>query len=228
MCIYIYNIYKHYIWYTSVAYIYTLYHIYTSFPMSHILFHIYIYVYIYLGKEIQPVHPKGNQSWIFIRRTDAEVETPILWPPDMKSWLIWKDPDAGKDWRQEEKGTAEDEMVGWHHRCDGHELEQAPGVGDGQGGLVCCSPWGRKESDTTEWLKWTELNWFILYIPHFQKDVWGEGLTHVFQPSNVYPAVSFWPSQPEGCSLWENLRAEEPMVFEQIAKPGVTALLLLL
>ena len=107
-------------------------------------------------KEIQPVHPKGNQSWIFIGRTDAEAATPILWPPDVKSWLIWKAPDAGKDWRQEEKGKTEDEMIGWHHRLNGHEFEQAPGVGDGQGVLMCCSPWGHKESDRTEWLNWSD------------------------------------------------------------------------
>jgi len=108
-------------------------------------------------KQIKPVHPKGNQSWILIRRTDAEAESPILWPPDLKSWLIWKDPDAEKDWRQEEKGTTEDETVGWHHRLNGHEFEQILGVGDGQGSLECCSPWGRKEADTTEQLYWTEL-----------------------------------------------------------------------
>ena len=108
-------------------------------------------------KEIQPVHPKGNKSWMVVGRTDAEAETPILWPPDVKSWFIWKDPDAGKDWRREEKGTTEDEMVGWHHWLNGHEFEYALGVGDGQGGLACCSPWGRKESDTTEQLNWTEL-----------------------------------------------------------------------
>ena len=107
-------------------------------------------------KEIQPVHPKGNQSWIFIGRTGVEAETPILWPPDVKNWLIWKDPGAGKDWRREEKGTTEDEMVGWHHRLDGHEFEQALGVGDGQGRLVCCSPWGCTELDMTERLNWTE------------------------------------------------------------------------
>ena len=106
-------------------------------------------------KEIKAVNPKGNQSWAFTGRTDAEAETPILWPPDVKSQLIGKDPDAGKDWRQEEKGTTEDEMVGWHHWLDGHEFEQAPGVGDRQGGLECCSPWGRKESDTAERLNWT-------------------------------------------------------------------------
>ena len=91
-------------------------------------------------KEIQPVHPKGNQSWIFIGRTDAEAETPILWPPHVKNGLIWKDPDAGKDWRQEEKGTTEDETDGWHHRLNGHEFRLTPGVGDRQGGLACCSP----------------------------------------------------------------------------------------
>ena len=104
--------------------------------------------------EIKPVNPKGNQPWIFIDRTDAEAETPILWPPAAKNWLIGKDSDAGKDWRQEEKGTAEDEIVRWHHWLNGHESEQAPGVGDGQGSLVCCSPWGGKESDTTERLNW--------------------------------------------------------------------------
>ena len=109
------------------------------------------------SKEIKWVHPKGNQPWIFIGRTDTEA--PILWPPHAKSWLIGKDPDAGKDWRWEEKGTAEDEMVGWHHCLDGHGFEQAPGVGDGQGGLVCCNSWGCKESDVTERLNWTELNW---------------------------------------------------------------------
>ena len=101
-------------------------------------------------KEIQPVHPKGNHSWIFIGRTDPEAET----PPDMKNWLIWKDPDAEKDWRREEKGTIEDEMVGWHHWLSGHEFEWTQGVVDGQGGLACCSPWGHKESDMTEWLNW--------------------------------------------------------------------------
>ena len=110
-------------------------------------------------KEIQPVHPKGDQSWVRIGRTDVEAETPILWPPDVKRWLIWKDSDAGKDWGQEEKGTTEDEMAGWHHRLDGHGFVWTPGVGDGQGGLECCDSWGRKESDTTEWLNWTELNW---------------------------------------------------------------------
>ena len=107
-------------------------------------------------KEIQPVHPKGDQSWVFIGRTDVEAETPILWPPDATSWLIGKDPDAGRDWGQEEKGTTEDEMVERHHWPDGHEFGRTPGVGDGQGGLACCSSWGHKESDTTKRLNWTE------------------------------------------------------------------------
>ena len=95
-------------------------------------------------KEIQPVNPKGNQSWVFIGRTDVEAETPILWLPDAKGWLIWKDPDAGKDWGQEQKGMTEDEMVGWYHCLNGHEFGQTPGVGDGQGGLACCSSWGHR------------------------------------------------------------------------------------
>ena len=101
-------------------------------------------------KEIHPVNPKGNQSWLFIGRTDVEAETPILWPPDAKNCLTGKDADAGRDWGQEEKGTTEDEMVGWHHQLTGHEFEWIPRVGDGQGGLAGCSPWGRKESETTE------------------------------------------------------------------------------
>ena len=110
------------------------------------------------SKENKPVNPKGNQHWIFIGKTDAEAEAPILWPPDAKNWLTRKDPDAGKDWGQEEKGMIEDEIVGWHHWLDRPEFEQALGVGDGQGILACCSPWGRKELDTIEWLNWAELS----------------------------------------------------------------------
>ena len=116
-------------------------------------------------KEIQPVHPKGGQSWVFIGRIDVEAQTPMLWPPHVKSWLIgpphaksWligKDPDAGRDWGQEEKGTTEDEMAGWHHRLDGHGFGWTPGGGDEQGGLTCCDSWGHKELDTTERLNWT-------------------------------------------------------------------------
>ena len=107
-------------------------------------------------QEIKPVNPKGNHSWIFIGRTDTEAETPILWPPDTKNGLIRKDPDSGKDWRQEEKGMTKDKMVGWHHWFDGHAFERTPGDGDGQGGPAYCDSRGRKESDMTEWLNWTE------------------------------------------------------------------------
>ena len=107
-------------------------------------------------KEIKPVNPKGNKSWIFIGRTDYEAEVPILWLPDVKNWLIGKDPAAGEGWKQEEKGTTEDGMVGWHHWLNGHEFEQTLGIDDGQGSLACCSPWGHKESDMTKWLNWTE------------------------------------------------------------------------
>ena len=107
-------------------------------------------------KEIQPVHPKGDQSWVFIRRTNAKAEPPILWPPHAKSWLIGKDSDAGRDWGQGEKGMTEDEMVGWHHWLNGHGFGWTLGVGDGQGGLACYCSWVCKESDTTEQLNWTE------------------------------------------------------------------------
>ena len=101
-------------------------------------------------KEIQPVHPKGNQSWLFIGRTDAEAEAPILWPPDVRSWLIWKAPNAGKDWKKKEKRATEDEMVGWHHRLDGHEFEWTPGDSEGQRSLVGYSPWGHKDLGTEQ------------------------------------------------------------------------------
>ena len=122
-------------------------------------------------KEIQPVHPKGNQPWIFICRTDAEAEAPIIWPPDAKGWLIWKDPDAGKDWGQEEKGTTEDEMVGWHHWLNEHGFGWTLGVGDGQGGLACCGPWGCKELDMTERLKWTESSWLPSELANWSLNV---------------------------------------------------------
>ena len=133
------------------------------------------------SKEIQPVHPRGNQSWIFIARTDAETETPILWLPDAKNWLIGKDPDAGKDWRHEEKGTTEDEMVGWHHRLKVHEFEWTLGVGDGQGSLACCSPWGCKRVGYN-WA--TELNWTELCIT-------GSRFIHLSSTdSNSFPSVA--------------------------------------
>ena len=111
-------------------------------------------------REFQPVHPKGNQSWIFIGRTDAEAEAPILWPPDVKNWFTGKDPDTGKDWRQEEMGMTEDEMVGWHDWLNGHEFEQAPGDGEGQGSLVCCSPWGCRVGH--DWATEEQRSFYIL------------------------------------------------------------------
>ena len=112
-------------------------------------------------KEIQPVHPKGNQSWIFTGRTDVKAKTPILWPPDVKNWLIWKDPDAGKDWRQEQKGMTKDEMVGWYHQLNGHDFDLAPGDCEGQGSLVCCSLWGYRVRDN--WATGTA-NFFKVYL----------------------------------------------------------------
>ena len=136
-------------------------------------------------KEIHPVHPKGDQSWVFIGRTDIEAETPIFWPLDAKSGLIWKDPDVGKDWRQEKKGMTEDKTIRWHHWLNGHESEEAPGVGDGQESLVCCSLWGHKESDTTERLNWTELVetlmklWFyFLAVLGLSCSLWDLSLRH--------------------------------------------------
>ena len=147
-----------------------------------------------LDCKIKPVNPKGNQSLVFIGGTDAEAETPILWPPDAKSWLIWKDPDAGKDWGQEQKGTTEGEMVGWHHWINGHEFAWTPEVGDGQGGLVCCNSWGHKEPDTTEWLNWTDdsqiLGWPIISFGVFCKMLWKTLNELVGQPTM---SVIFFP-----------------------------------
>ena len=144
-------------------------------------------------KEIQPVHPKGDQSWVFIGRTDVEAETPLLWPPDVKSWLIGKNPDAGKDWGQEEKGMTEDKMVGWHHWLNGHGFGWTPGVGDRQGGLACCGSWGCRET----WLRdWTELNWtehlqLIYYYKSTNFSIKKEKIRKVNLGSNeVY--IFFW------------------------------------
>ena len=122
------------------------------------------------SKEIKSVNPKGNQSWIFIGPADAETEAPIFWPPAMKNWLTGKDPDAGQDWKQKEKGMTKDEMVGWHYWLNGHEYEQAPGDGDGQGSLACCSSWGLKELDMTERVNWTD--WPSLYVVIFILEPW--------------------------------------------------------
>ena len=145
---------------------------------------------------IKPVNPKGNQSWIFIGRTDAEDETPILWPPDAKNWLIGKAPDAGKVSRQEDKGMAENEMVGWHHRLDRHEFEQTPGTGDGQGRLACCSPWGCKESDMTEQLIWIELT-LVLQHTKFLEDSCKLGSYKIIPFSLLHVWCFYWDSIPE-------------------------------
>ena len=113
------------------------------------------------SKETQPVHPKGDQTWVFIGRTDAEAETLIVLPPHVKNWLIGKDPNAGRDWGQEEKGTTQDEMAGWHYWLDGHEFEWTLGADDGQWGLMCCDSWGCKDSNKNEWLKWTETESYL-------------------------------------------------------------------
>ena len=144
-------------------------------------------------KEIKPVHPKGNQSWIFSRRTDADAESPVLWPPDAKNWLNGKDPDAGKDWRQEEKGMTEDAMVGWHHRLNGHEFEQAPRVGDGQRNLACCSPWVAKSWKRLS--NWTELS---MALP-----IWAR---HSFTHSQSLPLGSF----------------HKPLIYQQADKIKIT------
>ena len=142
------------------------------------------------SKEIKPVNPKGNQSWRFIGRTDAEVETPTVWSPDAKNWLTGKDPDAEKDWRQKEKETTEDETVGWHHWLDGHEFEQAPGVGDGQGSL-CCSPWGRRvRHDWVTQLNWTEPYKQQLVTPDTMKNP-THTKEHTIRESSL---VNQWPS----------------------------------
>ena len=148
-------------------------------------------------KEIQPVHSKGDQSWVFFGRNDAKAETPVLWPPHVKSWLIGKDFAAGRDWGQEEKGMTEDEMAGWHHQLNGCEYEWTPGVGDGQGGLVCCDSWGCKESDMTEWLNWTQS--FIeaqtcsfIYILCF----------HAAKAISSIRDRSLWASKPKIFTTW--------------------------
>ena len=156
-------------------------------------------------KKIQPVYPKGDQSWVCIGWTDAEAETPIVWPPDAKTWLIGKDPDAGKDWRQEEKGMTEDKMVGWHHRLNGHGFGWTPGVGEGQGGLACCSSWGHKESDTTGQLNWTDrlsLRGKTGLLQNSVEAANGQGLKTSKTAQQKYPDPSFPSSQEKNwCSL---------------------------
>ena len=153
-------------------------------------------------KEIQPVQPKENQSWIVIGRTDAEAEIPTLWAPDVKNWLIGKDPDAGKDWRQEEKMT-EDEMVGWHHQFDGHEFEQALGASDGQGSLVCCSPCVI-ELDMTEWLNETELKLWKIKWRLWETTVYSKNSLHNTMLPRVfhYHILKYFDKQSQREQLW--------------------------
>ena len=165
-------------------------------------------------KEIQPVLPKGDQSWVFIGRTDAEAETPIFWPPHGKSWLIGKDPNAGRDCGQEEKGMTEDEMAGWHHQLDAHESEWTLGAGDGQRGLVCCDSWGRKESDTTERLNWTELKetyqayligQWVKTLPATQETwFWSLGWEDPLDQGVAIPIPAFLPGEiPMNRGAWQ-------------------------
>ena len=154
-------------------------------------------------KEIQPVQPKRNQSLIFIGRTDGEAETPILWPPDAKSWLIVKDPDVGKDWSQEEKGTTEDEMVGWHHRLNGHEFEQASGDSEGQGSLACYSPWDCKRVGH-DW-DWTTKRVFYIWTPYAFLD----SLRFTWNTFNL----SVPPSPPHDNSSWRNCSHPVPQLM---------------
>ena len=171
-------------------------------------------------KEIQPVHPKGDQSWVFFGRTDAEAGTPILWTPDVKNWLIWKDPDAGKDWRWEDNGRTGDEIVGWHYQLDAREFEQALGVGDGQGILVCCSPWSCKELGRNEWLNWASSSEKAM-APHSSTLAWKIPWTeepgrlqslgslrvgHDWATSLSLSCIGEGNGNPLQCSCLENLR----------------------
>ena len=162
------------------------------------------------SKEIQPVHSEGDQPWDFFGRNDAKAETPVVWPPHAKSGLIGKDSDAGRDWGQEEKGTTEDEMAGWHHWLDGHESEWTPGVGDGQGGLACCDSWSHKESDMTERQILSDRRWRLILL-HSAAAAAAKSLQlcltlcdpmdHSPQGSSVHgilQARSRWPWPPSG------------------------------
>ena len=155
-------------------------------------------------KEIQPVHPKRDQSWVFIGRTDVEAETPILWPPDAKSWLIWKDPNARKDWGQEEKGTTEDEMVGWHHRVNRHRFGWTLALGDEQEGLECCGSWGCKELDTTEQLNLTEPNGNLSFHHICNSTDKPTSLTNTDDIIAGYILLGWWLMSPK--MIWQVLK----------------------
>ena len=180
-------------------------------------------------KEMQQVQPKGNQSWVFFGRTDAEAETPVLWPPDVKSWLIWKDPDTGTDWRQEEKGMTEEKMVGWHHWLNGHGFGLTPGVGWGQGGLACCSSWDHKELDMTEWLNWTELISKLQHLSDTPLEVWVWsysyfnfyiliGYYNIQSPCNFIADVwkHYFETGPRGITRLQEVRLKAPTVRKPV------------
>ena len=144
-----------------------------------------------LTSEIQPVHSEGDQPWDFFGRNDAKAETPVLWPPQVKSWLIGKDSDARRDWGQEEKGTTEEEMAGWHHWLDGRDSEWTQGVGDGQGGLACCDSSCRKESDTTERLIWSDLIWLVYIETFIHMHVYWHLYMHIYTYSHTSEILRF-------------------------------------
>ena len=158
-----------------------------------------------LDCKVKPISPKSKQPWMFIGRTDAEAEAPILWPPHVKSRLIGKDPDAGKDWRQEEKGTTEDEIVGWHHWLNGCEFEQAPGDGDGQESLVCCSPWGHSQTWLSNWtttqIMWEQTvgRWWGAKCRSRDGSCWGRGYSN--HPTERWPRTRSWETV-RSSSVW--------------------------
>ena len=178
-------------------------------------------------KEIQPVYSKGDQPWDFFGRNDAKAEIPALWPPHAKSWLIGKDSDDGRDWGQEEEGTTEDEMAGWHHWLDGCEFEWTLGVGDGQGGLACCDSWGHKESDTTERLNWTELNhnYWASALEPLCHNYWSP---HTLEPllCNKRASPQREARAPRGGAAWLTAARESPYSNEDTTQPKINKIML--
>ena len=172
--------------------VYIYYAIYTYYAIYIYIYRVwggvYVYIYIYNSKEIKPVNLKGDQPWIFIGRTDAEAEAPVFWSSDVNRLLLVKVPDVGKDWGPKERRVSEDEMAGWYHRCNEHELGQTLGDGDGEGGLACCSPWGRKELDTTgDWT--TATPWNDCY---FLVRLLGNGVEEIHNPNYLTPMSKGW------------------------------------
>ena len=175
-------------------------------------------------KEIQPVHSDGDQPWVFFGRNDAKIETLILRAPHAKSWLIGKDSDAGRDWGQEEKGTTEDEVAGWHHQLDGHEFEWTPGVGDGQGGLACCDSWGRKELDMTEWLNWTER--FLLFFFFSNRKRQDYYLNPKRVHSHIVPGLWIFKTMSQKLFLFLYLQVKKKTVNESLENGETVKMLL--